>query len=202
MTSPQDKLIKTVNIVDSVKLSDRDNVAKSKAKRRETSNDANTFMAIERSFKKHYMQLALAEAQKAYAEDEIPVGCVIVQHSNGVVIASAHNLSEQGRNPNLHAEIIAINEACKKIDSKSLADCDIYVSLEPCVMCASAIANARIKRLYYAAADPKQGAVENGIRFYTSKSCFHRPEIYPGLLSSESEATMASFFSKLRKNKL
>lgn len=153
-------------------------------------------------FDNQYMSLALSEAKKAYDKGEIPVGCVIVQQPSGIIIARSHNLSETKKNPNLHAEMLAITEACTKLDSKNLANCDIYITLEPCVMCASAISNARIKRLFYACEDIKQGSVENGLRFYTTSSCFHRPEIYSGMLAAESSGLITSFFRKIRTNKL
>jgi tRNA(Arg) A34 adenosine deaminase TadA len=150
-------------------------------------------------FNNHFMQLALSEAQLAFDQGEVPVGCVIVDPVRGAVIASAHNLCEQEKNANLHAEILAINEACKILDSKNLSDLDLYVTLEPCTMCASAIANSRIGRIYYGAADEKQGAVENGVRFFTSDSCFHRPEIYSGIKSQESEDLLKEFFKSIRR---
>lgn len=153
-------------------------------------------------FDDQYMNIALSEAKKAYDKGEVPVGCVIVQQPSGIIITHSHNLSETKKNPNLHAEMIAINEACSKLDSKNLADCDIYVTLEPCTMCASAISNARIKRLFYGCPDVKQGSVENGVRFFTTTSCFHRPEIYNGMLVEESMGLITSFFRKIRLNKL
>lgn len=153
-------------------------------------------------FNSKYMVAALAEAQKAYDIGEVPVGCVIVDRKNSKVIAQTHNLMQSKQNPNLHAEMLAIDIACNKKDNKNLSDCDIYVTLEPCTMCASAISNARLGRLYYGASDLKQGAVENGVRFYTSSSCMHRPEIYSGINAHESGEIIESFFGKLRKNKL
>jgi len=147
------------------------------------------------------MQQALLEAKKAFENNEVPVGCVIAD-SEGNIISRAHNLVEKTQNPNFHAEMIAIDEACKKLGSKNLENYDIYVTLEPCTMCASAIANSRITRLYYGALDDKHGAVENGVRFFTSKSCFHRPEIYSGIYAEESTELLKSFFSKIRKDKL
>lgn len=148
------------------------------------------------------MQLALDEARKAFHMGEVPVGCVIVDREEDKIIAVAHNLMQQENNPNFHAEILAINIACSKMDNKNLSNCDVYVTLEPCTMCASAISNARIGRLYYGASDKKQGAVESGVKFYTSGSCMHRPEIYSGINSCESAAIIESFFSQLRKSKL
>ena len=117
---------------------------------------------------KNYMQLALKEAKKAYNMDEVPIGCIIVDRIKNEILAQTHNLVQFKKNPNFHAEILAINIACNKKKSKNLSDCDIYITLEPCIMCASAISNARISRLYYAASDFKQGAIENNIKFYSS----------------------------------
>jgi cytosine deaminase len=148
------------------------------------------------------MQIALSEAKIAFEKGEIPVGCVIVRRKDNKIIAFSHNLVEQEQNPILHAEIIAINNACKQLDNKNLSNCDIYVTLEPCTMCASAISNARLGSLYYGAEDLKQGAIENGVRFFTSKSCFYRPNIYSFVKSEESKVILQSFFSKIRKNKV
>ena len=123
--------------------------------------------------------MALAEARLAYLEGEVPVGCVIVNHLTNTVISSAHNMSQQGNNPNLHAEMIAIDMACKKINNKTLLNCDIYITLEPCTMCASAISNARIARMYYAASDEKQGAVENGVGFIQQTLVFIGQKFIP-----------------------
>lgn len=153
-------------------------------------------------FDSKYMEVALAEAKKAYNIGEIPVGCVIVDRKSGKIIAKSHNSMQLKKSPNLHAEMLAIEIACNEKANKNLSDCDIYVTLEPCTMCASAISNARLSRLYYAASDLKQGAVENGVRFYTSSSCMHRPEIYSGINACESVELIESFFGKLRKNKL
>jgi len=149
-----------------------------------------------------FMQAAIDLAKKAYLNGEVPVGAVIVKRNSGEIVALAQNSMQIQKNPNAHAEILAINAACKKLDNKNLSECDIYITLEPCTMCASAISNARIGRLYYAAPDMKQGAVENGVRFFTSSSCLHRPEIYSGMHKEESSALMQSFFSKLRKTSL
>lgn len=148
------------------------------------------------------MPQALLEAQLAYNRGEIPIGCVIVNRSNNQIISKTHNLIQKYKNPNYHAEILAINDACAKSANKNLSDCDIYVTIEPCTMCASAIANARLSRLYYGASDPKQGAIENGIRFFTSSTCFHRPEIYSDICEEESKLIIKTFFNKIRKNQL
>ena len=148
------------------------------------------------------MLLALEEARVAFDKGEVPVGCVIVNRCNNEIVSKAHNLMQQKKNACCHAEIIAIEEACKQRNNKNLLDCDIYVTLEPCTMCAAAISYSRIGRLYYGASDFKQGAVENGVRFYSSKSCTHRPEIYSGINIIESSEIIKSFFGQLRKNRL
>lgn len=147
------------------------------------------------------MQLAFDQAKKAFEEDEVPVGCVIVYNNGNNIVASTRNLMQQTKNPNSHAEILAINLACLELDNKNLSDCDIYITLEPCTMCAAAIANARLRRIYYAGADTKQGAVENGVRFFNSSSCFHRPEIYTGILEEESVHLMQNFFNRIRNRR-
>lgn len=147
---------------------------------------------------KSYMDIAYKQATIAFKKGEVPVGCVMIDRNSGQILAKAHNLCETKKNPTLHAEIIAIGLACKKINNKNLSNCDIYITLEPCAMCASAISNAKIQRVYYSAVDKKQGAVENGIRFFNSRSCLHRPEIYSGLMKNESETLLRDFFAKLR----
>lgn len=151
-------------------------------------------------FEDKYMQLAINEAQKAFDEQEVPVGCVIVQKDTGRLIAAGRNQMEKYRNPNAHAEMLAINEACMKIGSKNLSGYDIYVTVEPCTMCASAISNTRFGRLYYGASDEKHGAVEHNVRFFASGACFHRPEVYHGIKSRESIKLMQDFFKGLRNN--
>ncbi len=145
---------------------------------------------------------ALKLAQKACELNEVPVGCVIYDHDQKQIISSSYNQIQYLNNPNAHAEMLAIESACKNKHSKYLFNCDIYVTLEPCVMCASAIANAKIKRLYYGASDPKGGAVENNLRYFNSKCCLHRPEIYTNITQSESSGLLKSFFRNLRNNKL
>lgn len=145
---------------------------------------------------------ALDQAHKAFECNEIPVGAVIVNRLTKTIIAKAHNLVEQKNNPILHAEIIAISDACKHFSSKNLSHCDIYVNLEPCTMCAAAISQARIGRLFYGAQDLKQGAVENGIRFFTSSACFYKPEIYSDIHSDISSKLIKKFFEKIRTTKI
>src|SRR5580704_14070203 len=130
-----------------------------------------------------FMDLALAQARAAAAAGEVPVGCVIVRH--GTVIAQAGNRMLADRDPTAHCEIVAIRAAALALASERLTDCDLHVTLEPCAMCAGAIALARIRRLYYAAPDPKGGAVDNGVRFFASSNCHHRPEVYAGIGEAE-----------------
>ena len=138
------------------------------------------------------MDRALDEARKAEAAGEVPVGCVIVR--DGTVIASAGNRTLADRDPTGHAEIVAIRAAARQLGSERLTGCDLYVTLEPCAMCAAAISFARIRRLYYGAADPKGGAVDNGVRFFASPTCHHRPEVYGGMNESEAAGMLKEFF--------
>jgi tRNA(adenine34) deaminase len=143
-----------------------------------------------------HMDTALEEARAAGERGEVPVGCVIVR--DGAVIARAGNRTLAERDPTAHAELVAIREAARALGSERLADCDLYVTLEPCAMCAGAVAFARIRRLYYGAADPKGGAVDNGVKFFASPSCHHRPEIYAGLAEAEAAALLKRFFTERR----
>lgn len=145
----------------------------------------------------YFMNLAIAEAQKAFDMGEVPVGAVIAD-SKERIISVAHNMVEHGRNALLHAEILAINRACEKLSSKSLEDCSIYVTLEPCAMCAAAIAKVKIKSLYYGCSDTKSGAVENGVRFFTNASCHHRLDIYIGMEEKKASDLLKLFFKALR----
>ncbi|MCC8369360.1 MAG: nucleoside deaminase [Rickettsia endosymbiont of Oxypoda opaca] len=149
-----------------------------------------------------FMQEALKQARLAFGKNEIPVGAVIVDRVNQKIIAVAHNITEEKNNALFHAEIIAINKACRILGSKNLIGHDIYVTLEPCAMCAGAIAHSRLSRLFYGTNDPKQGAIESNLRFFNSKACFHRPEIYGDILALESKILMKSFFKKIREGKL
>jgi tRNA(adenine34) deaminase len=142
------------------------------------------------------MDMALDEARKAEAAGEVPVGCVIVH--DGTVIACAGNRTLTDRDPTAHAEIVAIRAAARQLGSERLTGCDLYVTLEPCAMCAAAISFARIRRLYYGAADPKGGAVENGPRFYQSPACHHRPETYGGIGASAAGELLRTFFAAKR----
>jgi tRNA(adenine34) deaminase len=143
-----------------------------------------------------FMDMALEEARAAGARGEVPVGCVIVR--DGAVLASTGNRTLADRDPTAHAELIAIRSAAALLGSERLEDCDLYVTLEPCTMCAGAVAFARVRRLYYGAADPKGGAVDNGVKFFASPSCHHRPEVYGGLAEAEASALLKEFFRERR----
>ena len=146
---------------------------------------------------KSFMDQALDLARAAAAAGEVPVGCVVVR--DGSVIARAGNRTITDRDPTAHAEILAIREAARVLGSERLTDCDLHVTLEPCAMCAGALSFARIRRLYYGAADPKGGAVDNGVRFFGSTTCHHRPEVYGGIGESEAGALLREFF-RLRRD--
>jgi tRNA(Arg) A34 adenosine deaminase TadA len=139
------------------------------------------------------MDLALAEAEAARDRGEVPIGAVITSAS-GEILASAGNRTLELRDPTAHAELLAIREACAKIGSERLVDCDLHVTLEPCAMCAAAISFARIRRLYFGAPDPKGGAVEHGPRFFSQSTCHHAPEVYGGIGEAASAALLKTFF--------
>ena len=143
------------------------------------------------------MAIAMNQAKLAYDLDEVPIGAVILD-KNKTIISIAHNLVIFNKDPIAHAEILAIQAATKLINNERLIDCDIYVTLEPCAMCASAISHARIRRLYYAADDVKHGAVENGIRFFNSDNWFHKPEVYGGISAEASRYLLKKFFKNKR----
>ena len=142
------------------------------------------------------MEVALEEARAAGRSGEVPIGCVIV-HA-GAVVARAGNRTLADRDPTAHAEIIAIRAAAAALGSERLIDCDLYVTLEPCAMCAAAISFARIRRLYYGAADPKGGAVESGVRFFAQPTCHHAPEVYSAVGESEAATLLREFFKARR----
>lgn len=143
------------------------------------------------------MREALAQAKQAFSLGEVPVGAVIVA-PEGSVLAAAHNRTETDRDPTAHAEMLAIHAACRQRGSKYLESCDLYVTLEPCPMCAQAIAFARLRRVYFGAHDPKGGGVENGPRIFHASSCHHAPEVYGGILETECAAVLKDFFQALR----
>jgi tRNA(adenine34) deaminase len=143
-----------------------------------------------------FMDLALEAAKKAGEAGEVPIGCVIVRGDE--VIATAGNRTIADRDPTAHAEILAIRQAAEARGSERLVDCDLYVTLEPCTMCAGAISFARIRRLYYGAADEKGGAVFSGVRFFAQATCHHAPEVYSGLGESKAAALLKEFFRERR----
>ena len=148
-----------------------------------------------------YMQLALEQAKLALKADEIPIGCLIVSPETGEIIAATHNLSQHGGDVTDHAEILCIREACKKLGQNRLWNLDIYVTLEPCTMCAAAISFARINHLYFGAYDEKGGAVSNGVHFYEQPTCHHRPQVDGGILEQDCAEILKNFFQNKRKQK-
>ena len=146
---------------------------------------------------KRPMDLALAEAVAAGLLGEVPIGAVVVSAS-GEVLARAGNRTHALRDPTAHAELLAIRVACAKLGSARLTGCDLYVTLEPCAMCAAAISFARIRRLYFGAPDPKGGAVEHGPRFFTQPTCHHAPEIYGGIGEARAGELLKRFFAARR----
>jgi tRNA(adenine34) deaminase len=143
-----------------------------------------------------FMDIAFAEAELAARAGEVPVGAVVVRGSE--IVARAHNRPLAERDPTAHAELLALRTAAGAIGDERLSGCDLYVTLEPCTMCAAAISLARIRRLYYAAADPKGGAVESGVRFFTSPACHHRPEVYGGIQEARAAELLREFFKERR----
>lgn len=145
----------------------------------------------------YYMRLAFKEAKLAFLEDEVPVGAVLVT-PEGEVIAATHNTSEHGLHAMAHAETVAMSIGAISLEQKRLWDCTLYVTLEPCTMCAAALSMMRIKRLVYGAANPKGGAVENGVKFFESPACNHKPEIVAGVMAEECGALLTEFFKGKR----
>lgn len=143
-----------------------------------------------------FMEIALAEAEAAAARGEVPVGAVVV--SGGEILARAGNATIALNDPTAHAEIVAIRAACASIGSQRLPDADLYVTLEPCAMCAAAISFARVRRLYFGAMDDKGGAVVSGPRFFASPTCHHAPEIYHGFSESRAAGLLKTFFRERR----
>ena len=147
------------------------------------------------TFRSH-MDIALSEARAAADRGEVPVGAVILR--GGEVIAQAGNRTRELCDPTAHAEVLAIRAACAVLGQERLTGCDLYVTLEPCPMCAAAISNARISRLYYGAGDPKSGGVAQGPRVFSHPQCHHVPEIYEGISEGPSAALLQAFFARLR----
>ena len=142
------------------------------------------------------MAIALEEAEAAAARGEVPVGAVVVR--DGEIVAQAGNRTLADDDPTAHAEMVVIRAAARASGSQRLIDADLYVTLEPCAMCAAAISFARIRRVYFGAPDPKGGAVEHGPRFFTQPTCHHRPEVYGGIAESQSAALLKAFFAERR----
>jgi tRNA(adenine34) deaminase len=142
------------------------------------------------------MAAALEEARAAVCAGEVPVGAVVVR--DGAILARAHNMPRALADPTAHAELLAIRRAAEALGQEKLEGCELWVTLEPCAMCAGAIAHARIARLYYGAADPKGGAVEHGARVFAQPQCLHRPEIYSGIGEAEAAALLRDFFRARR----
>lgn len=142
------------------------------------------------------MAMSLQVAERAAARGEVPVGAIIVQ--DGKLLVRAGNRVEADKDPTAHAEILAIRAAAEIMDAPRLPDCDLYVTLEPCAMCAAAISFARIRRLYFGAYDPKGGGVENGARFFGQPTCHHAPEVFGGIAETECSALLKDFFRDLR----
>ena len=143
-----------------------------------------------------FMEIALEEARLAADRGEVPIGAVIAL--DGAIIATAGNRTREDRDPTAHAEILAIRSAAVSIGNERLGGADLYVTLEPCTMCAAAISFARLRRVYYGAEDPKGGAVDNGVRFFHQPTCHHAPEVYSGIGESEAAILLRSFFSDRR----
>jgi tRNA(adenine34) deaminase len=143
------------------------------------------------------MERALREARLAAERGEVPIGAVIVG-PDGTVLAEAGNRTEETRDPTAHAEMLVIRAAAAKLGAPRLVDCDLYVTLEPCPMCAQAISFARIRRLYWGAADPKGGGIEHGPRIFDQPTCHHKPELYPGIAEAEAGELLRAFFKQRR----
>jgi len=144
-----------------------------------------------------FMEIALKEARFARDRDEVPVGAVIVDKNNNILASNGNRIIELS-DPTAHAEILCIREASKKVKNERLTDCTIFSSLEPCIMCATAISYARIKKLFFGAYDYKTGAVESGIKYFETSSCNHKPEFYGGFKEKESELILKSYFKMKR----
>ncbi|MDD4616517.1 MAG: nucleoside deaminase [Alphaproteobacteria bacterium] len=143
------------------------------------------------------MQIAFQEAELALKRGEVPVGAVVVS-AKGEILARASNQTEGNDDPTAHAEIIAIRAACEKIGAPRLPDCDLYVTLEPCAMCAAAISFARLRRVIYAAYDPKGGGIDHGPRFYSQPTCHHAPEVVGGVEEKQAQRLLKAFFASKR----
>ncbi len=148
-----------------------------------------------------YMLRCLELAQKAAAEDEVPIGAIVVNPQTGEIVSEAYNLSEHVLDATAHAEISAIRQACEKLGTNRLRGMDLYVTLEPCTMCAAAISFARIENLYFGAFDKKGGAVVSGVRFYEAATCHHKPHVIGGIMEDKCSEILKNFFKEKRKKK-
>jgi tRNA(adenine34) deaminase len=146
--------------------------------------------------KADFMAIALAEAEAAFQAGEVPVGCVVVK--DGKPIAQAGNRTLRDKDPTAHAEMLALRDAARVLKDERLTGCDLYVTLEPCTMCAAAISFARVRRLYYGALDEKGGAVDSGVRFFTQATCHHKPEVIGGIDESRAARLLRDFFTARR----
>lgn len=143
-----------------------------------------------------FMTRAIELAKEALTKEEVPVGAVIVW--NNQIVSECHNLVEQLKDPTAHAELLAIQSAIRKLGEKRLVECDLYVTLEPCTMCAGAISHARLRRIFYGAYDPKAGAIDHGVRFFSQPSCLHKPEVYSGIEEKSCGDLLRAFFDDRR----
>ncbi|SCW71114.1 nucleoside deaminase [Ancylobacter rudongensis] len=162
-----------------------------------TSDDSDAAGAGSGRARRDFMRLALSEAARAAARGEVPVGAVLVK--DGTVLAADGNRTRELSDPTAHAEMLVMRAAAVRLGNDRLTDCDLYVTLEPCTMCAGAISFARLRRVYYGAADPKGGAVESGVRFFAQPTCHHRPDVYGGLGESEAASLLRGFFAGRRE---
>lgn len=144
------------------------------------------------------MHMAIERARTAAAQDEVPVGAVIVDSESGAIIASAHNMCEALTDPTAHAELLVVREASRKLRTTKLTQCDLYVTLEPCAMCAQAIAFARLRRVYFGAYDAKGGGVEHGARIFHQPTCHHKPEVIGGVEEAKCAELLKTFFEHKR----
>lgn len=147
---------------------------------------------------KSFMNEAIQEAKKAFEQDEVPVGAIVIDNKTNKIIGKGFNLTVTNNDPTAHAEAIAIKEACKHQKSPRLTNCSLYVTLEPCPMCAYLISIARLDKIYYGASDPKCGGVEHGPKIFDSSSCHHKPEIYTGINEIECKNLLLNFFHDKR----
>ncbi|KAF8818725.1 nucleoside deaminase [Rickettsia endosymbiont of Cardiosporidium cionae] len=147
------------------------------------------------------MNLALEQARNAMNQDEVPVGCIIVNNNTKEIVSKSYNLVESYNVSIFHAEMLAIYFASRKLKQKYLTECSMYVTLEPCIMCSQAISKARLKNLYFAALEPKQGSIESNIGYFNTDYCLYKPNIYSGIKEEEASILLKDFFSRLRKSK-